>query len=86
MVPNSSPCEQRTLCREHINRNTVNARSSLLTSWLSDSGVLTKRKMLNMRGLELGTAGLHRMSFRNMRKFYGTVNKITTILGKNIGC
>ncbi len=42
--------------------------SSLLTSWLSDSGVLTKRDMQNMqsggaRGLELGTAGLHHMSF-----------------------
>ncbi len=32
-----------TRCRDHINRNTVHARSSLLTSWLSESGVLTKR-------------------------------------------
>ncbi len=58
----------RTLCREHVNRNTVHARSSLLTSWLSESGVLTKRDMQNMqsggvRGLELGTAGLHHVSF-----------------------
>ncbi len=37
-------------------------------SWLSDSGVLTKRDMQNMQsggaqGLELGTAGLHHASF-----------------------
>ncbi len=41
--------EQWTLCREHVNRNTVHARSALLTSWLSESGVLTKRDMLNMQ-------------------------------------
>ncbi len=62
-----SPCsgsrEQWTLCREHVNRNTVHAWSVIslliiLTSWLSESGVLTKRDMRNMqsgggRGLEL---------------------------------
>ncbi len=54
-----TPCrEQWTLCRERVNRNTVHARSALLTSWLSESGVLTKRDMQNMqsggaRGLEL---------------------------------
>ncbi len=41
------PCwgsrEQWTLCREHVNRNTVHSWSALLTSWLSESGVLTKR-------------------------------------------
>ncbi len=41
--------EQWTLCREHVNRNTVHARSALLTSWLSESGVLTKRDMLKMQ-------------------------------------
>ncbi len=60
--------EHRTLWRDHVNRNTVNARSSLLMSWLSESGVLTKRDMQNMqsgaaRGLELGTAGQHHVSF-----------------------
>ncbi len=55
--------EQRTLCREHVSRNTVHARSALLTSWLSESGVLTKRDMQNMqsggaRGLELRTSVL----------------------------
>ncbi len=48
-----SPCsgskEQWTLCREHVNRNTVHARSALLTSWLYESGVLTKRDMRNIR-------------------------------------
>ncbi len=29
--------------------NTVNAPSSLLTSWLSESGVLTMRDMQNMQ-------------------------------------
>ncbi len=42
---------------------TVHARSALLTSRLSESGVLTKRDMQNMqsrgRGLELRTAGLN---------------------------
>ncbi len=41
--------EQRTLCREHANRNTVHARSSLLMSWISESGVLTKWDMQNMQ-------------------------------------
>ncbi len=55
--------EQWTLCREHVNRNTVHAWSALLTSWLSESGVLTKRDMQNMqsggaRGLELRTSVL----------------------------
>ncbi len=40
---NRFPCsgsrERWTLCREHVTRNTVHARSSLLTSWLSESGV-----------------------------------------------
>ncbi len=61
--PCSGSREQWTLCREHVNRNTVHARSALLTSWLSESGVLTKRDMQNMhsggaRGLELRTAAL----------------------------
>ncbi len=47
--PCSGSREQRTRCRDHINQNTVHARSSLLTSWLSESGVLTKRDMQNMR-------------------------------------
>ncbi len=50
---NGFPCsgsrEQWTLCRDHVNRNTVHARSSLLTSRLSESGVLTKRDMQNMQ-------------------------------------
>ncbi len=29
---------QWTLCREHVNRNTVHSWSALLTSWLSESG------------------------------------------------
>ncbi len=37
-----------TLCREHVNGNTVHAWSALLTSWLSESGVL-KRDMQNMQ-------------------------------------
>ncbi len=37
-----------SLCREHVNRNTVHSWSALLTSWLSESGVLTKRDMKNM--------------------------------------
>ncbi len=40
---NGFPCsggrEQWTLCREHVNRNTVHARSAPLTSRLSESGV-----------------------------------------------
>ncbi len=45
-----------------VNQNTLHARSALLTSWLSESGVL-KREMQNMlsgeaRGLELRTATL----------------------------
>ncbi len=61
--PCSGSREQWTLCREHVNRNTVHAWSALLTSWLSESGVLTKRDMQNMqsggaRGLELRTSGL----------------------------
>ncbi len=59
--PCSGSREQWTLCREHVNRNTVHAWSALLTSWLSESGVLTKRDMQNMqsggaRGLELRTS------------------------------
>ncbi len=46
---NSGSREQWTLCREHVNRNTVHAWSALLTSWLSESGVLTKRDMQNMQ-------------------------------------
>ncbi len=62
---NRFPCsgsrEQWTRCREHVNRNTVHARSALLTSWLSESGVLTKRDLQNMQSggawrLELRTA------------------------------
>ncbi len=47
--PCSGSREQWTLCREHVNRNTVHAWSALLTSWLSESGVLTKRDMQNMQ-------------------------------------
>ncbi len=47
--PCSESREQWTLCREHVNRNTVHAWSALLTSWLSESGVLTKRDMQNMQ-------------------------------------
>ncbi len=36
-------------CRDHINRNRVHARSTLLTSWLFESSVLTKRDMQNMQ-------------------------------------
>ncbi len=59
-VLNSSPW---TLCREHVNRNTVRAWSALLTSWLSESGVL-KRDMKNMRGggLELRASGIYQGS------------------------
>ncbi len=40
-----------TVYREHVNWNTVQARSTLLMSWLSESGVLTfKRDMQKMRG------------------------------------
>ncbi len=39
-----------TVYREHVNRNTVQARSAFLTSWLSESGVLTKRDMQNGGG------------------------------------
>ncbi len=35
--------EQRTLCRDHVNRNTVHAWTSLLMSWLSESGVLNSK-------------------------------------------
>ncbi len=52
-LPTDFPCsesrEQWTLCREHVNRNTVHARSSLLMSWLSESGVFIKRDMQNMQ-------------------------------------
>ncbi len=68
MFRNDGSREQWTLCREHINRNTVHAWSALLTSWLSESGVLTKRdiweaKRQNMqsggvRGLELRTSAV----------------------------
>ncbi len=67
--PCSGSREQWTLCREHVNRNTVHAWSALLTSWLSESGVLTKRDMQNMqsggaRGLELRTSALtHRVCY-----------------------
>ncbi len=47
--PCSGSREQWTLCREHVNRNTVHARSSLLSSWWSESSVLTKRDMQNMQ-------------------------------------
>ncbi len=81
--------EQRTLCREHVNRNTVHSLSSLLTSWLSESGVLTKRDMQNMqsRGREhwdwepLGYIMCH----SPVRKLYSTVTLSTTITGRKIG-
>ncbi len=38
--------EQQTLCRDHVNHNSVYAWSSLL-SLLSESGVLNKRDMQN---------------------------------------
>ncbi len=40
---------QWRLCRDPINRNTVHSWSSLLTSWLSELGVLNKRDMQNMQ-------------------------------------
>ncbi len=43
--PCSGSREQRTLCREHVNRNTVHSSNSLLMSWLWELGVLTKRDM-----------------------------------------
>ncbi len=52
-----------TLCREHVNRNTVHARSALLTSWLSESGVLTKRDMQNMQS---GGGGGARTGIENL--------------------
>ncbi len=66
--------EQWTLCREHVNRNTVHAWSALLTSWLSESGVLTKRDMQNMqsggaRGLELRTSALN-ITWKSPPRFY----------------
>ncbi len=81
--------EQRTLCREHVNRNIVHARSSLLTSWLSDSGVLNKRDMQKyaergVRGLELEPLG-YIMCHSPVRKHYSTVSKSTTIPGRKIG-
>ncbi len=36
--PCSGSREQWTLCREHVNQNTVHAWSALLTSWLSEYG------------------------------------------------
>ncbi len=47
--PCSGSREQRTLCRNNVNRYTVYARSTLLTSRLSESGVLTKRDMQHMQ-------------------------------------
>ncbi len=78
--PCSASREQWTLCREHVNRNTVHAWSALLTSWLSESGVLTKRDMQNMqsggaRGLELRTSGLITSTWLNL-----IISKIFTIL------
>ncbi len=66
--PCSGSREQWTLCREHVNRNTVHAWSALLTSWLSESGVLTKRDMQNMqsggaRGQELRTSDVEQQYF-----------------------
>ncbi len=55
--PCSGSRKQWTLCRNHIKRNTVHARSSLLMSWLSESGVLTKRDMQNGGG---GGGGWHK--------------------------
>ncbi len=63
---NGFPCsgrrEQWTLCREHVNRNTVHAWSALLTSWLSESGVLTRETCKyaerGARGLELRTSAI----------------------------
>ncbi len=49
--------EQWTLCREHVNRNTVHAWSALLTSWLSE-WIRCVRDVNRARGLELSTARL----------------------------
>ncbi len=63
--------------------------SSPLTSWLSDSGVLTKQDMQSMQsgGREdwiwepLG----YIMCYSPVRKLYSTVSKSTTIPGGKIG-
>ncbi len=41
--------EQWTLCNDNVNWNTVHARSTLLMSRFSESGVLTKKEMQNMQ-------------------------------------
>ncbi len=74
---------------EKVNRNAVHARSSLLTSWLSESVGITKRDMQNMqsggaRGLELETT-CYIMYHSLVRKRYNTVSKCTTIPGRNTG-
>ncbi len=74
--PCSGSREQWTLCRKHVNRNTFHVRNTRLTSWLSESGVLTKRNMQNMqrggaRGLELRTAELSTTQIPEMlRRFF----------------
>ncbi len=51
-----------------VNRNTVHAWCALITSWLSESGVLTRRDMQNMQGgcwgLELRTAGVNHVTHK----------------------
>ncbi len=70
-------------------QNTVHESSSLLTSWLSESGVLTKRDMQNMqrRGHEdWNWEPLdYIMCHSAVRKLYSTVSKSTTIPGRKIG-
>ncbi len=59
--PCSGSREQWTLCREHVNRNTVHAWSALLTSWLSESGVLTKRDMRGGGGSRIPRTGIENL-------------------------
>ncbi len=62
--PCSGSREQWTLCREHVNRNTVHAWSALLTSWLSESGVLTKRDRQNMQSGGGARTGIENLCFK----------------------
>ncbi len=48
-LPCSGSREQWTLCNDNVNWNTVHARSTLLMSRFSESGVLTKKEMQNMQ-------------------------------------
>ncbi len=56
----------------------------LLMSWLSDSGVLTKRDMQNMREDWNWEPLGYIMCHSPVRKLYSTVSKSTTIPGRKI--